>query len=102
LHQANLADSPDSIRIICAFDQRDGISYFRRKTALLGLLSDKSHMCQTTNWMRLGQADQALNGVRERQGREVGERLRADADGRKQARDKRQTPTQLPRRTLLH
>jgi hypothetical protein len=61
LHEANLADCPDRIRIVCAFNLRDGISYFRRKTALLSLLSHEPHMCQTTNGKRLGQADQALH-----------------------------------------
>jgi hypothetical protein len=61
LHKADLSDCPDRIRIVCAFDLRHGIGNFRRETALLSLLSDKSHMCQTTNRMRLRQADQALN-----------------------------------------
>jgi hypothetical protein len=53
LHETDLSNRADSIRIVCAFDLRHRVSHFRRKAPLLGFLSDEPHMREPTDRMWL-------------------------------------------------
>jgi hypothetical protein len=71
LHQADLANRSDSVRIVCAFDLRHCVSYFSRKTPLLGFLADEPYMPEAANGVRFRHPEQTLNRRREWESGEV-------------------------------
>jgi hypothetical protein len=72
LHEADLTDPSDSIRVVSTLNLCDRVSDIGRETQLLGFTPDGIEMSLAPRLVGLGHPDEALNGRRQRDVRKTG------------------------------